>query len=161
MKRSVALLLSSAACAVAVAGCGLTSSPADGLTFTAPSGWHASPGIMGFAQVWTSTSNSDEVLMLFRSPKELDREQVFESGKLKDAQIDQQRQITICGNQPATYLKGTAQSSVNNQPNKPHILEMTMSNSGGNTYFAMYVYSPNRHPNAQAESALRELCVKQ
>lgn len=160
MKRSVALVLSSVACAVAFAGCGLTSSPADGLTFAAPPGWAASPGIMGFAQVWTSRSNSDEVLMLFRSPKQLDRQEVFDNAKLKDARIQQQSDITICGNQPATYVKGSAWSQVNNQERKPHTLEMLMSNAGGNTYLAMYVYPQNGRPNAQAESALRELCVK-
>jgi hypothetical protein len=134
MKRSVALVLGSAVCAVLLSGCGLTSSPAEGLTFTAPSGWQSSPGIMGFAQLWTPSSNSDEVLMLFRSPRQIDREQVFQTGKLKNAKIDSQ--------------------------SKPHNLEVTTSNANGTTYFAMYVYSLNGQPNAQAESALRELCVK-
>lgn len=161
MKRSVALVLGSAACAVALAGCGLTSSPADGLTFAAPSGWQSSPGIMGFMQFWTpGGSNSDEVLMLFRSPKEIDQSQVFESGKLKNARIEQQRQIKICGNQTATFFKGSAESSTDNHPSKPHNLEMTMTDAGGTTYFAMYVYPLDRQPNAQAEGALRELCVK-
>ena len=156
MKRSASIVLAS----LLLAGCGLTNSPADGLTFTAPPGWHASPGIMGFMQFWTSPSPSDEVLMLFRSPKELDRSQVFESGKLKDAKIDRQTEIQICGNQPATYIKGTAESSTNNQPSTPHNIEVTTTNANGTTYFAMYVYPLNARPDAQAESALHELCVK-
>lgn len=158
MKGSIALVLSAAL----LAGCGLTSSPADGLAFTAPSGWQASPGIMGFMQFWDHPVNahSHEVLMLFRSPKQLDRSQIFESGKLQNAQIDQQRQITICGNQPATLFVGTAESSTGDQQSTPHKLEMTMTNAGGTTYFAMYVYPVGARPNAQAESALREICVK-
>jgi hypothetical protein len=146
--------------AVLLTGCGLTSSPADGLTFTAPSGWESSPGIMGFMQFWSPRSNSDEVLMLFRSPKQIDRAEVLKSGKLQNAQIEQQQQITICGNQAAMYFKGSAQSSTDNHPSKPHHLEMTMTNANGATYFAMYVYPMDRAANAQAESALRELCAK-
>lgn len=168
MNRFVALVLGSAACAVALSGCGLTSSPADGLTFTAPSGWQSSPGIMGFMQFWTpGGSNSDEVLMLFRSPKQLDTtkqidsKEIMENGKLKNTKIEEQRQITICGNQPATFMKGSAEeSSTGNNSDKQHNLEMIMSNANGTTYFAMYVYPLDRHPNAQAEGALRELCVK-
>jgi hypothetical protein len=156
MKRSVCFVLSAAL----LAGCGLTNSPADGLTFTAPSGWRASPGIMGFMQFWTPPSNSDEVLMLFHSPREVDRDQMIQSGKLKDAKIEAQSAITICGNQAATYLKGVAQSSAVAQSSKLRNLEMTMTNAGGATYFAMYVYPLDRPPNAQAESALRELCLK-
>ncbi|MBV8655075.1 MAG: hypothetical protein JO160_03450, partial [Candidatus Eremiobacteraeota bacterium] len=64
-------VLSALACAVILAGCGLTSSPAEGLTFSPPAGWQSSPGIMGFMQFWRSPTNSEEVLMLFRSPKAL------------------------------------------------------------------------------------------
>jgi len=160
MKRSVAFVLGSAVSTVLVSGCGLTSSPAQGLTFAAPSGWQSSPGIMGFAQLWTPGSNSDEVLMLFRSPRQIDREQVFQTGKLKDTKIESQSEIKICGNQPATFFRGTAESSTGNHASKPHNVEVTTSNADGTTYFAMYVYPLNRRPNAQAESALRELCVK-
>lgn len=167
MKRTVALVLSSAVATAFLAGCGLTSSPADGLTFAAPAGWQSSPGIMGFMQFWTpGGSNSDEVLMLFRSPKQvdpskqIDSKEILESGKLKNARIEQQRSIVICGNQPAMFFKGSAESSSDNSSGKTNNLEMTMSNANGTTYFAMYVYPLSRHPNAQAEGALRELCVK-
>jgi len=160
MKGTVALFIAGVACAVSLSGCGLTSSPADDLTFAAPSGWQSSPGIMGFMQFWTPSSKSEEVLMLFRSPKQIDREQILQSGKLKDVQFSQQHQINICGNQTAMFLKGSAESSTDNGPSKPHNLEMTIANAGSATYFAMYVYPLDRSPNAQAESALRELCVK-
>ncbi|HZY99261.1 MAG TPA: hypothetical protein VFE36_06785 [Candidatus Baltobacteraceae bacterium] len=159
MKGTVALVFAGVACAV-LSGCGLTSSPADDLTFTAPTAWHSSPGIMGFMQFWTPSEKSEEVLMLFRSPKQIDREQILENGKLKDVKFSQEHQITICGNEPAMFFKGSAESSTGNQPSKPHSLEMTIANAGSATYFAMYVYPLDGHPNAQAESALRELCVK-
>jgi len=159
MRGSVALVLAGTL-AVLLSGCGLTSSPADGLTFTPPAGWQASPGIMGFMQFWTPSAHSDQVLMLFRSPKQIDQSQVFETGKIKNAKIEEHRQITICGNQAASYYKGSADSSTDNQPSKPHNLEMTMTNANGTTYFAMYVYPLDNSPNAQAESALRELCAK-
>lgn len=167
MKRSLVLVAAGAVCAVLLSGCGLTNSPADGLAFTPPPGWQSSPGIMGFMQFWSPASNSDEVLMLFRSPRQIDSTkhidayQIMQSGKLKNAKIEEERNITICGSQPAKYFRGNAESSSDNHPAKPHNLEMTMSNANGATYFAMYVYPTNGRPNAQAESALRELCVKQ
>ncbi len=162
MKRSIALVAGSAVCAMLLSACGLTSSPADGLTFTAPSGWQSSPGIMGFMQFWDHRldAHTEEVLMLFRSPRQIDREQVFETGKLKNTKIDSERRIAICGNQPATIFAGTATSSTDNEPTRPHKLDMIMTNANGTTYFAMYVYPLSHPPDAQAESALRELCVK-
>lgn len=160
MKRKVALVLNCVVCAVLPSGCGLTSSPAEGLAFTAPSGWQSSPGIMGFAQLWTPGSNSDEVLMLFRSPREIDRSQVFQSGKLKNTKIDREQEVKICGNQPATYFVGSAESTTGGHPDKPHHLEVMTTNANGATYFAMYVYPMNQQPNAQAQTALHELCVK-
>jgi hypothetical protein len=153
-------LFGALATALLLCGCGLTSSPAEDLTFSAPAGWQASPGILGLAQFWKPSFNSDEVLMLFRSPKPIDREEVFASGKVKDARLDEQREIRICGNQPATYIKGRAQSSVDNHPGKPHRLEVVTSNVDGVTYFAMYVSPLDRAPSPQAESALRDLCAK-
>ncbi|MBV8343586.1 MAG: hypothetical protein JO190_01160 [Candidatus Eremiobacteraeota bacterium] len=153
-------VLSALACAVILAGCGLTSSPAEGLTFAPPAGWQSSPGIMGFMQFWRSPTNSEEVLMLFRSPKQLNSSDVFDSAKLKDTQVVEQTQIKICGNQPATYYKGEAESSVNNGASKPHNVEMTMTNASGATYFALYVYPLKAEPNGEAETALHQLCVK-
>jgi hypothetical protein len=148
------------AAAALLCGCGFTSSPADGLTFTAPSGWQASPGIMGFMQFWKAPNDPEEVLMLFRSPKQLSTSDVFNNAKLKDTRVEARQTITICGNQPATYFKGEAQSSVDNGPSKPHTVEMTMTNANGATYFALYVYPVGHAADAQAETALHQLCVK-
>lgn len=146
--------------AILLAGCGLTSSPADGLTFTPPNGWRASPGIMGFMQFWRAPSNSDEVIMLFRSPKKLDPDQVITSAKLKDTRIQRQQPIKICHNQPAIYFYGQGTSSSNNQSQKEADMRMVMTNVNGTTYFAMYIYPVSTVPNGGAVAAIHELCAK-
>lgn len=145
---------------LAAAGCGFTSSPADNITFKAPAGWQASPGIMGFMQLWKAPGNGDEVLMLFRSPKQISTSDVMSSANLKDARVETTQRVTICGNQPAQFLKaqGTAQGLGTKGQNSN--VEMMMSNTGGATYMAMYVYPNGGVPNAEATAALRELCAK-
>lgn len=141
---------------LALTGCGLTSSPADNLTFKAPAGWRGSPGMMGFMQFWTSPSSRNEVLMLFKSPKPLAVNEVFNSADLKDADVEAQKAITICGKQPAQYFKARGSLKGNSNSN----VEMVMTNAAGTTYMAMYVYPNGVQTNADAEAALRELCTK-
>ena len=151
-----------AACAalLAASGCGFTSSPADKLTFKAPAGWQAFPGIMGFMQLWKAPGRSDEVLMLFRSPREIPTNDVMTTANVKDAKIESVQHVTICGSQPATLLtaRGTAQSLTTKGTNSN--LQMMMSDAGGATYMAMYAYPIGAAPNAEATAALRELCAK-
>lgn len=154
------LCVAAVACAVIATGCGLTSSPADGLTFTAPTGWRASPGIMGFMQFWRAPSNGDEVIMLFRSPKKLDPDQIITSAKLKDTRIQRQQPIKICHNQPAMYFYGQGTSSSENQTQKEADMRMVMTDVNGTTYFAMYIYPVAMPPNGEAVAAIRELCAK-
>jgi hypothetical protein len=139
-------------------GCGLTSSPADGLVFRPPSGWQGSPGIMGFMQFWKSPTRSDEVLMLFRSPKQIDPNQVISSAKLRDTRIERRQQIKICGNQPAVSFTGVGASSNGNTTEAE--MQMVMTNANGASYFAMYVYPVGVRPNGEALAALHELCPK-
>jgi hypothetical protein len=143
------------ACALAMAGCGLTSSPADGLTFKPPAGWQASPGIMGFMQFWKSPSDDNEILMLFKSPKKLDESQVFTTANLRDEKMKSRQDINICGRQHAVYLQGTATGKGGNKD-----VRMVMSDANGTTYFSMYVYPAGAPANGEATSALRELCTK-
>ena len=149
----------SIAVTLGVAGCGLTGSPADNLNFKAPPSWKGSPGIMGFMQLWKSPS-SDQVLMLFKSPKPLQTSEVFSSADLKDASDVTTQHISICGNQPAELLKarGTAQSLM--QKRRDVNVAMVTSNAAGATYLAMYVYPVGTQPDAGANAALRELCAK-
>ena len=158
--KNVKRFLASVTCAMLLGGCGLTSSPADALTFKAPYGWQASPGIMGFMQFWKSPSNSDEVLMLFRSPKQIDPNSVITSAKLKDTRIERKQAIKICGNQPAIYFVGAGTSSSESNAAKQAEMQMVMTNANGAAYFAMYVYPIGVRPNDEALAALRELCPK-
>ena len=147
------------ALATGLSGCGLTSSPADNLTFHAPAGWQGSPGIMGFMQFWKAPGNDAEVLMLFKSPKPMDQREVFNNAKLNETDVEQQQAIKICGSQPAEYIKARGESNSGAKKTESEI-EMVMTNAAGNTYFAMYVYPVGVRPNAEASASLRVLCPK-
>ncbi|MGB8519853.1 MAG: hypothetical protein WCD38_06770 [Candidatus Tumulicola sp.] len=159
MSRSFSVTVAFAAL-LAVSGCGFNSSPADNITFKAPAGWQASPGIMGFMQLWKAPGGRDEVLMLFRSPKQIATSDVMSSANVKDARIESEQRVTICGNQSAEFLK--AQGSAHGVGSKADSsnVETMVSNTGGATYMAMYVYPIGGVPNAEATAALRELCAK-
>lgn len=98
--------------------------------------------------------------MLFKSPRQLQPNQVFEDtriqGDVKDTRIERRRTIRICGTQPAEYLEARGTSS---RGEEAHV-EMVVTNVGGSTYFAMYARPVDLPPNAMAEAALRELCAK-
>lgn len=142
-----------------VSGCGLSSSPAEGLQFQAPAGWKSSPGIMGFMQFWRSPDDR-EVLMLLRSPKPLQPKDVFSSngmeGTLKDVTVRELRTIQICGNRPATYLMARGTSSRGGQDDA----EMVLTNLRGKAYVALYVRPLEAPANPAASAAIRELCTK-
>ena len=146
--------------ALAFAGCALNASPADGLQFQAPPGWRPSPGIMGFMQFWRPPASDDQVLMLFKSPKPLQARDVFSDARLNDtlknASIERQQSIEICGHQPATYLEARGSSAKGGDDR----IELVMTNVAGATYFAMYARPLEAPPNPMAVAALRELCAK-
>jgi hypothetical protein len=148
----IAAILSAA---LMLTGCGMTSSPADNVTFVAPKGWHGSPGIMGLMQFWTSPGG-DQQLVLVKSPKKISDTDVFTSTDLKNAQVEVTKAIVICGNQPAVLLKARGTTKAGRDGNA----EVVKSDAGGATYVAAYVYPLGAQPNAAAESAVRELCLK-
>ncbi|MBV9232515.1 MAG: hypothetical protein JO030_00615 [Candidatus Eremiobacteraeota bacterium] len=141
------------------AGCSFSGSPADGLTFHAPPGWSASPGIMGFMQFWRPPSNDHEVLMLFRSPKPLRASDVLSTkelqGTLHDMTVERRTTIQICGNQAASYFEGRGHSAKGDEKTI-----MVMTNTRSVTYLALYVRPIDRAPNGAAQAAVRELCAK-
>ncbi len=141
-------------------GCGFNSSPADGLRFQAPPNWSSSPGIMGIMQFWRAPSDDRSVLMLFKSPKPMDAREVFSNSRLKDTlkdtRITSKRDVTICGNQPATYIEARSTSEKGDAEN----VDMAMTTLNGSTYFALYVRPLEAAANPQAEAALRQLCPK-
>ena len=141
---------------LALTGCGFNSSPADNLTFKAPAGWQGSPGIMGFMQFWKAPNGNKEVLMLFKSPKPLEVHDVFNSANMKDARVETEKPISICGNQSAEYIKAQGTTSSNDDST----IEMVMTKAAGTTYLAMYIYPVRAAPNAEAGAALRQLCPK-
>ncbi len=146
-------------CALALAACAFNASPAQGLRFQPPPGWQSSPGIMGFMQFWR-TPDDREALILFKSPTPITANDVFSNDRmqdtLKDMQIEQRRAIQICGNQPATYIRGRGTSPKRGDED----VEMVMTTVHNTSYFALYVRPIGAAPNFAAQTALRELCSK-
>ncbi len=146
--------------AVAAAGCALSASPADGLIFHAPPGWHSSPGIMGFMQFWRPPNNDREVLVLFKSPRPLKESEIFSgpgvNDTMKNTTVERRQDIVICGHQPAVFIEARGQSSRGTDTRA----EMVMSTVGTTTYFALYARPLGSPPNQPAQAALRELCPK-
>ncbi len=132
------------------------SSPAASLQFQAPNGWKASPSLGGFAQVWQAPDES-QMLMLMKFPVTMNTQQAMKSANMNDAQVQKREQITICGGQPATmiYAKGTSPKT-----NTHGDMEMVMTSVGGSSYFAIYARPDGAAANAQAESAIHQLCPK-
>jgi hypothetical protein len=140
---------------IATVACGgLTKSPAEGLTFKAPADWPSSPGIMGMMQFWTSPDKK-QVLMLFKVPADFKTDQAFSSADVKDAHIEAQRTINVCGEQHADYMKAIATSSRTGDDNN---LEMVSTKSADGVLMAMYIYPIGTQPDATADAAIYQLC---
>ncbi|MFZ0574650.1 MAG: hypothetical protein WA304_13285 [Candidatus Cybelea sp.] len=146
--------------AVTVGGCALQARPADGLRFEAPAGWRASPGILGYMQFWRPPNNDREVLLLFKSPRPMQTNEIFSKSNLqdtmKDVTIVGQQTIKICGTQPAKYVQARGSSSEGG----PIDIETVATIIGGSSYFAVYVRPIVVRPNPIALAALREVCPK-
>jgi hypothetical protein len=142
---------------------GLTKSPADGLTFKAPSGWPTTPGIMGRFQLWTTGEGKDkQVLVLLKLPPQakidkssLDLVNGENSGGVQGAQVVSRKEMTLCGNQPSIYVMMRGESS---REKVQENLAAVFSKGTDATYMAMYVYPVGTSPNARAEAAISELC---
>lgn len=145
--------------AVALGGCAFSSSPADALQFAPPPGWRSSPAFLGFMQFWRPAADDREVLMLFRSPRQVDPNQIFADsrveGNVKDVTVERRTKVYICGAQPAQYFEARGTSS----HGETHV-DMMITNIAGKTYFAMYARPIELPANPVAEAALRELCTK-
>jgi hypothetical protein len=146
--------------AVTVGGCALQASPADGLRFEAPVGWRASPGILGYMQFWRPPSDDREVLMLFKSPRPMQTDQIFTDSNVQDTMknvtVVAQRTIKICGAQPAKYVQARGTSSGGG----PIDIETVATLIGGSSYFAVYLRPIAVRPSPLALAALREVCLK-
>jgi hypothetical protein len=153
-------------CVLFLRGCGLTSSPADSLTFHAPYGWRASPGILGYVQFWYAPAG-DQALILIRSPKMVDLSRSVSQADFERSSsstnvrwhVDSFDRVTVCGNQPAIYMIGEAYKDTKNGQVEDDA-RMVMSNVNGATYIAAYTYPQTGEPNGEALAALRQLCLK-
>jgi hypothetical protein len=142
--------------ALAIAACSsITKSPAEGLTFTAPDGWKSSPGIMGMMQFWASPDKK-QVLMLFKVPADFKVDQAYSSADVKDAHVESQRSLKLCGNLTGQYIKAIATSSRTGDDNN---LEMVVvKGDAPETYMSMYVYPIGMQPDKTADAAIYQLC---
>jgi hypothetical protein len=147
--RIVALAL----CASVLAACG---NPGESLKFSPPSRFGNSKTIMGMIQIWT-TSNNKEVLMLMKLPVTEDpKTAAMQNPVLKNARLEKQEAIKICGNQSARHFEMLQFKG--NRANQR--IDAVMSPVGGATYMAMYGYPEGSKPDPQAESAILDLCAK-
>ena len=146
--------------ALTVGGCALQASPADGLRFAAPGGWQASPGILGYMQFWRPPIDDREVLLLFKSPRPMQTNDIFSNSNMqdtmKDVSILRQQTIKICGTQPAKYVQARGSSSSGG----PIDIESVATIIRGSSYFAVYIRPIAVPPNPIALAALREVCPK-
>lgn len=143
------------------AGCSFKS-PAEGLDFKAPSGWKTTPSIMGM-QMWMKEGTRDgQVLMLFnhsggkvKSLNDFDMRTVPVTGK--GGRVTSEQPIRICGNhQPAKYFSMSGETN-----GKPTIAEVVVTlYDRDNLFLSVYSRPKTAQPDAQAETALRSLCLK-
>jgi len=144
---------------VLLGGCSnLTKSPAQGLTFTAPAGFSSKASMLGVMQVWT-TADNNQVLMLVRLPATVNFNDAFKSANMQDTKILAKRDITICGNLPATYMEltGTRIQGNNRHDDRADVVFLKGT---ADTMLSLYAYPPAQKPDAAAQSALRELCAR-
>ncbi|HTA38312.1 MAG TPA: hypothetical protein VK760_04510 [Candidatus Acidoferrales bacterium] len=148
----------------------MTKSPADDITFTAPNGWQGTPGIMGRFQLWTGgDTNAKQVLMLMKLPQDAKIDKTFSPSDFKDAAgpatlkggtILEQRTMTICGGQPARFMKMSGVSSNSDGKKTDEMIEAVVSKVSDGTFMAMHMYPVGAVPDPGAEAAIYELCPK-
>lgn len=87
-----------------------------------------------------------------------DFRQMSGSTRVKDAKIVERRTLTICGSQPALFMKMTGVSSGSEKTEE--LIETVLSKVSDGTYMAMHMYPVGSVPDPQAEAAIYELCPK-
>jgi hypothetical protein len=143
---------------VVLAGCG---SPADSTSFKPPGGWKPSMSIGGLMQVWESPDEKQTV-MLMKIPVAMKTEDILSSANVKDAKIEEQREITICGNQKATELSiaGSHTTANASRTRTDDRIDGIVTGAGGSTYFAMYARPLHATADRSAEDAIHSICEK-
>lgn len=137
-------------CALALTACG---SPSDAVNFKAPARFGVAKNVMGMVQIWEVPGSHKELLTLIRMPFVADQNKVLQGSNFKEARLQRQEKIKICGNQSATHF-------VLVKTTEGQRIDAIMSPVGGKTYMAMYGYPEKSTPGKDAETAIRELCVR-
>ena len=140
---------------LAFAACG---SPTDNLSFKPPVGWEATPSIAGLMQAWQSPDKK-QTLMLMRLPVAVKTEDLLKNANVNNAKVDQQKEITICGNQPAKLMSMVADRTENGKTTSSR-MDGVVTGVAGATYFAMYAREVNAPADSAAEDAIRSVCEK-
>jgi len=147
-------LLSLAVLCVAT-GCSFKS-PADDLDFKAPAGWNGTPGIMGF-QMWMKPNKDGEMVMLINRKGKMKQDfDVRTIPGTTSAEVSENKEIRICGNQPAKLMIMSV--TTNGKTATTELILTTYADD--NNYMAMYSRPKTAKPDPEAESAIRMLCLK-
>lgn len=154
MKR---LFFAAAVCAFALAGCG---SATDAITFQAPPHYKAQASIGPFAQIWAGPDHN--MIMVMALPTKIDlSKRADNSGNV----IESDRQITICGGQPARFMtmRGTGFTVGGASPDPkshPQNIEYLATIVSGKTYMAIYSRPLGESPDPAAEAAIHNICPR-
>jgi hypothetical protein len=141
----------------ALAACG---SASDSVTFAAPPGYTQAASIGPFVQVWM-TADKESLITLVALPVKADLDKAMSQADIKDAEVKAQRNIKICGSQPALFadILGVSKSTGGEVPHKMRI-EFIATNANGKTYMAMYMRPLAAVANPAAEAAIQNICPK-
>jgi hypothetical protein len=142
----------------ALAACG---SASDALTFAPPSGYTQAASIGPFMQIW-DTADKHNAMILIALPAKIDLQKAMSQSSINDADVKVQKEIKICGSQPAMYadLIGTVDAAKNGATPTKSRVEFLATNVNEKTYMAIYVRELQAPANPAAEAALKNLCAK-
>ena len=155
-----ALWLAALASLAMLAACG---SATDSITFKAPSNFTTAASVGPFMQMWTGPQRS--ALMLMALPTKIDLDKAVTSSDIKDATIEKESTIQICGNQPAVFVSMIGQreavgSASPGGAEQKRQIDFLATNANGKTYMAMYMRPVGTPADAGAENAIHDVCAK-
>jgi hypothetical protein len=141
-----------------LAACG---SASDSTTFHVPAGYVQQASIGPFMQIW-KTNDDKSIIMLMALPVKSDLHQAMSQTDIKDSNINEQKDITICNGQPAVYMDatGTATTAGSAGTTRRGHVEMVATAAGGKTYVAMYVRELKAPVDPAADAAIKNICPK-
>lgn len=156
MKQRLGFVAAAFCVVFAFAGCG---SVTGNLDFKAPSGWTATPPIMGHMQMWIKRNqqkDNGEVVMLLREAAS-SKDDLFGNSQFTTNMRDVERKpATLCGNQPAIRLSATGTGKNGGDD----AIEGYSTTVGDSRYATLYIRPVALPPDPAAETALRSLCPK-